>query len=127
MAFLRHGAIRRFNHAILNPLTKLFAGHFFYSLVYHQGRRSGREYSTPVVAAVRDKHIFIPLPYGTDTDWLLNVQAKGICDVLIRDKLYSATNPEIVEAKLALPVFPAMLRWAFERASVNHFLRLRVK
>lgn len=123
----RYESIRKFNRVILNPITKLFAGRLFYSLVYHRGRRSGKEYSTPVFAAVRNEYIYIPLPYGANTDWILNVQAKGKCDVKIKSKLYSSTNPEIVDATMALPVFPSILRWAFEQASVNQYLRLRIK
>ena len=123
----RHEGVRKFNRAILNPITKLFAGRLFYSLLYHIGRRSGKEYSTPVFAAIRQEHIYIPLPYGADTDWMLNVQAKGKCDVKIRGKLYSSTNPEIVGATMALSVFPSIIRWAFERTNVNQYLRLEIE
>ena len=119
--------MRGFNRAILNPITKLFAGRFFYSLVYHMGRRSGSEYSTPVVATVRNGHIVIPLPYGTKTDWMLNVQAMGKCEIKIKGQLYQAVEPEIVAPAEALPVFPAFLRWAFERARVESYLRLKIE
>ena len=122
----RNESIRKFNRAILNPITKLFAGRLFYSLLYHIGRHSGKEYSTPVFAAIRNEHIYIPLPYGANTDWMFNVRAKGKCDVKIKGKLYSSTNPEIVDATMALSVFPAVIRWAFERANVNQYLRLRI-
>lgn len=123
----RYESVRKFNCAILNPITKLFAGHLFYSIVYHKGRRSGKEYSTPVFAAIRNEHIYIPLPYGANTDWMLNMQAKGKCDVKIRGKLYSSTNPEIVGATMALSVFPSIIRWAFERANANQYLRLEIE
>jgi deazaflavin-dependent oxidoreductase (nitroreductase family) len=123
----RYDIIRKFNRDILNPITKLFAGRLFYSLVYHIGRRSGKTYSTPVVATTRKERIYIPLPYGVNTDWILNVQARGKCDVKIRGKLYSSTNPEIVDAKMALSAFSSLLRWAFERASIKQYLRLRIR
>ena len=121
----RYGIIRRFNRAILNPITKTFAGRWFYALIYHVGRRSGIEYSTPIVAAVREEHTYIPLPYGANTDWLLNVRAKGNCVVKINNRLYTSIDPEIVDAKTALPAFPRMPQWAFERARIGQFLRLR--
>jgi hypothetical protein len=123
----RYESIRKFNRVILNPITKLFAGRLFYSLVYHIGRRSDKKYSTPVFAAIRNEHIYIPLPYGANTDWILNVQAKGKCDVKVKGQLYSSTAPEIVDATMALSVFPSIIRWAFERASVNQYLRLRIE
>ncbi len=43
-------AIRRFNRRIFNPLMLTFAGHRGrpYSVVRHKGRRSGKEYRTPL-------------------------------------------------------------------------------
>ena len=80
----RHDGLRKFNRTIFNPIIKLFAGRFLYSLVRHTGRRSGKEYATPVVAVRKENAIFIPLPYGANTDWLLNVQAKGGCAVTVQ-------------------------------------------
>ena len=51
----RHRGLRKFNRTFFNPVIKLFAGRFFYSLVYHMGRRSGKEYTTPVVAVWRGR------------------------------------------------------------------------
>ncbi|MFZ5880219.1 MAG: nitroreductase/quinone reductase family protein [Chloroflexota bacterium] len=121
-----HDGLRKFNRTIFNPIIKLFAGRFLYSLVYHTGRRSGKEYATPVVAAKKDEFIFIPLPYGANTDWFLNVQAKGKCDVKIKGKLFSLTNPEIVDSTIALSAFPSMLQGALERAGIHQYLRLGI-
>ncbi|MCG2786761.1 MAG: nitroreductase/quinone reductase family protein [Anaerolineae bacterium] len=126
MSEKRHDGLRKFNRAIFNPIIKLFAGRFLYSLVFHIGRRSGKEYSTPIVATKKDEFIFIPLPYGANTDWFLNVQAKGKCDVKIKGKLYPSTNPEIVDSTIALSAFPSILQGSFERSSINQYLRLRI-
>src|SRR5260370_18390225 len=40
------------------------------SVVRDVGRRSGRKYETPVIAAQHDDSFFIALPYGEPTDWL---------------------------------------------------------
>ncbi len=46
-------------------------------LIVHRGRRSGREYRTPVeVFQARDGFI-VALTYGVDTDWLRNIQPAG--------------------------------------------------
>ena len=88
----RHQGLRKFNRTFFNPVIKLFAGRFFYALVYHVGRRSGKAYTTPVVAVRADGSIFIPLPYGADTDWLLNVQARAECRVKMNGRLYAAAG-----------------------------------
>ena len=120
-----HRGLRKFNRAFFNPIIKLIAGRFFYALVYHVGRRSGKEFSTPVVAIKANAFIFIPLPYGADTDWFLNVRAKGSCGVKIKGKLYQSTDPEVVEPTVALAAFSPTLQRAFRRANIKQFLRLR--
>ena len=122
----KHVGLRKFNRVIFNPIIKLIAGRFFYALVIHTGRRSGKAYATPVVATKKDEFVFVPLPYGANTDWLLNVQAKGECLVKIKGQCYSLIGPEIVAPADALPVFPGTLRRALKRAKVDQFLRLRV-
>ncbi|HWQ45881.1 MAG TPA: hypothetical protein VN376_03380 [Longilinea sp.] len=121
-----HQNLRKFNRSVFNPIIKLFAGRFIYALVQHTGRTSGKEYTTPVVAAIKEGTIFIPLPYGADTDWFLNVQAKGGCMVTLRGKQYAAATPIMVDPAAALPAFSQLLRRAFKRAEISQFLRLSV-
>jgi deazaflavin-dependent oxidoreductase (nitroreductase family) len=125
MSEKRFKALRKFNRAILNPITRsLIAGRVsFCSLVYHVGRRSGKEYTAPVRAVIKDGHIYIPLTYGPDTDWYLNVQAAGLCRVKIEGKVYSASNPELVDATVAAVAFPNNYQ---ARIRLNQFLRLTV-
>jgi deazaflavin-dependent oxidoreductase (nitroreductase family) len=126
MSKKRFMALRKFNRAILNPINRsLIAGRFsFCSLIYHIGRRSGKEFATPVMAVIKDGHIYIPLTYGADTDWYLNVKAAGFCRVKIKGKVYSAGNPEQVDATGAAAAFPNN---AHTRIKLNQFLRLTVK
>jgi deazaflavin-dependent oxidoreductase (nitroreductase family) len=124
MAGKRHTGVRKFNKAIFNRVTRLFAGRFLYGLVFHVGRKTGQEYSTPVVAEYWDGHIQIPLPYGLDTDWYLNLRAAGHCRVKIKGRLYTARQPEVIGAEEALPGFSPFFRKAFRRARIQHYLRL---
>ena len=123
----QHRGLRKFNRNIFNPIIKLFAGRLFYSVVYYIGRRSGKEYSTPVVSRRENEFVFIPLPYRVNTDWLLNVQAKGSCLVMISAKLYPSTNPEVVDPTAASIAFSRTLQKAFRRANITQYLRLRIE
>ena len=120
----KHLQLRRFNRSVFNRLTRLFAGHFFYALVFHTGRVTHKSYSTPVVAEKQAGYIYIPLPYGTDTDWFLNVKAAGGCRIQIRGATYLAVYPEIIDPLLALPNFSACLQKAFIRAEIVQYLRM---
>jgi deazaflavin-dependent oxidoreductase (nitroreductase family) len=126
MSEKQHGMMRKFNRFALNPITKLFAGYFFYALIYHKGRHSGKAYSTPVVAVKKEQNIYCPLPYGADTDWYLNVKAADKCEIKINGRVYSAVAPEIVDENTALPNFSSGLGKALKRARINNYLRLRI-
>ena len=51
--------VRQFNKWILNPAMLAFAGRRLspYAAVRHVGRRTGREYATPVVAAATEEQL----------------------------------------------------------------------
>ena len=55
-----------------------------FSLVLHVGRKSGRQYETPVILA-RDANGFVcELTYGEQVDWYRNVLAAGNCVVIVK-------------------------------------------
>jgi deazaflavin-dependent oxidoreductase (nitroreductase family) len=124
----RFEIIRKFNHTIFNPMMKrLIAGRFFnYSLIYHTGRRSGKEYATPVEAVKIGAYIYISLPYGTDTDWYLNVRKAGQCQIKIKGKIYLANCPEVVGAEAIASAFTFGFLYKIKKTSLNQFLRLNI-
>jgi deazaflavin-dependent oxidoreductase (nitroreductase family) len=67
------------------------------SVVAHVGRRSGRDYRTPVVTARTDDGFAIALPYGPDTDWLKNVLAAGGAVVRVDGEEHAVERPEVVD------------------------------
>jgi len=71
----RGAAVRRIRKGIINPAMLLLAGrrHWYGAALHHIGRRSDRPYTTPVVAEPAADGFVIPLPYGTDVDWLRNI------------------------------------------------------
>lgn len=118
-------AVRRLNRRFLNPAMMRFAGsaHWYASAVHHVGRRSGRAYSTPVVAERVGDHFLIPLPYGTEVDWCANVLAAGGCTLERRGARYRVTAPVIVPASGADGA-PARSRRVLRLFGVDAYLRL---
>jgi deazaflavin-dependent oxidoreductase (nitroreductase family) len=45
------------------------------SVVYHVGRRSGREYVTPLCVVETPEGFIIPAAFGSEVDWLRNLRA----------------------------------------------------
>lgn len=120
--------IRTSNKYLLNPLMLRLAGKRFWyaSVVEHTGRRSGKKFSTPVVADRVGDDIFIPLPYGTQVDWVRNVLTAGRATVVRKGETLAATAPELIDSTQALPMLPRERRRTFERVHIGHFLRMRV-
>ena len=120
--------IRTSNKYLLNPIMLRLAGrqHWYASVIEHTGRRSGRRYSTPIVADLVDEHLIIPLPYGTQVDWVRNVLTAGEADIISKGNTYHVVSPELISATQALPELPHDRRRTFERVEISHFLRARI-
>jgi deazaflavin-dependent oxidoreductase (nitroreductase family) len=118
---------------VLNPAMRRLAGrpHFqMAALVQHTGRRSGRQYLTPVGAQLAGNTVVIPLTFGTESDWSRNVRAAGGCSIRLGGTDYDATAPEVISAREAKPVVRAAYsgwqRGMFRMLGIKQFLLLRV-
>lgn len=91
--------IARFNKYVTNPLQRLWAPWLPYmAVIEHTGRKSGRPYRTPVMAFVDDRSVSVVLNYGEHSDWVRNVRAAGIAEVVHRGRRYRLTEPRIIPA-----------------------------
>jgi deazaflavin-dependent oxidoreductase (nitroreductase family) len=121
--------IRQFNRRTLNPATLSIAGNRLriYSAIEHMGRRSGRAYSTPVVAVPFGDGFVVPLPYGTSVDWYRNVQAAGTCTLRWNEQEYALERPELLTQAEALDAFPWLQRIIFDAGGVDAYLWLHTQ
>ena len=117
--------LRRFNRKVTNPIMMAFAGRRLYTVVEHVGRRSKRTYHTPVLGQPTEDGFFIPLPYGEDTDWCMNVLAAGGCTVRWSERVYPLTSPHIVGQAEGEAVFPPVTRCRLHSAKVKKYLSAR--
>lgn len=89
--------VARFNRYVTNPLQQLWAPHLSHmAVIEHRGRKSGRLYKTPVMAFVEDAHLYVVLNYGTNADWVRNVEAAGSASVIHHGNRYQLTEPRIL-------------------------------
>jgi deazaflavin-dependent oxidoreductase (nitroreductase family) len=84
---------RRVTNRITRPLAPWLPG---FGLVVHVGRRSQREYRTPVNVFHDRGGYVIALTYGQDADWVKNVLAAGRCTLITRDRQLELTAPRIL-------------------------------
>jgi deazaflavin-dependent oxidoreductase (nitroreductase family) len=120
--------IRTSNKYLLNPVMLRLAGrrYWYASVIQHTGRRTGKRYSTPIVVDRVGNQMFVPLPYGTQVDWVRNVLTTGEADIISKGQTYHVVSPELIDSTQALPELPRDRRRTFERVSIGHFLRTQI-
>lgn len=119
--------VRAFNKRILNPAMMKLAGRrgWYAAVIRHEGRSSGKEYETPVLAEPTPDGFLIPLPYGERVDWLKNVLAAGECEIEDKGVSYPAAEPEVVDREEATPLLPPRTRRQLGLYGVEKYLKLK--
>ena len=117
--------VARFNRLVTNRLTSPFARRMpGFGIVVHTGRRSGREYRTPVNVFRRGDGFVVALMYGSDAQWVRNVLAAGGCRLITRRREHRLVEPRVVHDERAEAV-PAPVRPILRAMRVSEFLTLR--
>lgn len=117
--------IRRFNRDTLNPwmVKRAGKGDWYASAIETVGRKTGKTRLTPVLVDPVEGGFVIPLPYGTDVDWLRNARSVGHATIKHHDVEYPVDEFEILDAEEALPLLPIAHRMSFRINQVERFLR----
>ena len=91
--------------------------------VEHLGRTTGTVHRTPIYPRTFGDHVYIPLPYGTDVQWVRNIQAAGHC----RLGLHATTSTPTSRRSSATdnPLLPPRLQAVFVRRG-RSYLRLHI-
>jgi deazaflavin-dependent oxidoreductase (nitroreductase family) len=120
-------AMRLFNKHIANPRVLKLAGrrHFFVTVIRHTGRRSGREYATPVWAMPTSEGFLISLPFGEGVDWLKNVLAAGRATIETRGESWEVVEPEVIDREVAQPLLAWWVRLMFGLAGFERYLKVK--
>ena len=117
----------------LAVFNRQVANHFFgpvmtrfsaFGVVHHRGRKSGREYGTPVKVFRREDDYVISLPYGSTCDWARNVLAAGACELEIRGTRIRLVEPRVYADQGEADI-PSVLRFILRRLGVTEFLALK--
>lgn len=118
-------AIARLNKVGLNRVTRHVAPWVpGFGVVVHRGRRSGREYRTPVNVFPHDDRYVFALTYGPRTDWVKNVLAAGGCELLTRGHRVRLTGPRVYRDEGCEGIRPVERR-ALRLLGVADFLEAR--
>jgi len=90
-------AVAKFNRRVTNPLLRATSGWMpGFGILDHVGRKSGRTYHTPVVLFESATNFVICIGYGTETDWVKNVEHAGSAAIQRHGRIVRAANPTVV-------------------------------
>lgn len=122
------GWLTWYHKHVTNPvMVRLFSGRSAHAaLLHHVGRRSGKAYVTPLTAHRSVDTIIVPLPYGTETDWLRNLQAAGESVVELDGRSFTVDEPEVVPIDRVMPLLPPFVVRIVQLHDTKHALRLHV-
>ncbi len=118
----------RFAARFVNPLVLLVAGRRWMPVVgilHHRGRRTGREYATPIGMRRLGDGFVIPRTFSDNAAWYQNIQAAGEGRVTYLGRHYRVVEPEVVDYATARPAFPRYERAQFRLIGINEYLHLR--
>lgn len=118
--------IRRYARDVGNPRRLESAGQpgSNASVLEHTGRKSGKQYRTPVTAMRTADGFVIGLPYGPNTDWLKNVLADGAATVVHDGSSHRCDEPTVVPTSAVAHDFTARERRTLSVMGVDECLRL---
>ena len=116
--------LARFNRVVTNRVTGPLAGWLpGFGVIVHRGRRSGREYRTPINIFQTSDGYVAALTYGV-TDWARNVMAAGGCELETRGRRVRLVGPRLVHDPTRRDM-PPLVRQIVGMIGVTDFVYLR--
>jgi deazaflavin-dependent oxidoreductase (nitroreductase family) len=112
---------RRVTNRLIRPLARWLPG---FGIVVHEGRKSKREYWTPVNVFRTPDGYVIALTYGTESEWVRNVRTTGGCELITRGTRTRVGSPEIRHDE-SRQLVPALVRPVLRLLGVTDFMHLR--
>jgi deazaflavin-dependent oxidoreductase (nitroreductase family) len=111
---------KRLTNRITGPLAPYLPG---FGVVVHTGRKTQRQYRTPVNVFRRPGGFVIALTYGPSADWVHNVLAGGGCILETRGRRVRLIHPHLVHDS-GRRLMPAPVRVILGLTQVSDFLEL---
>jgi deazaflavin-dependent oxidoreductase (nitroreductase family) len=116
--------LARFNslvtNRLLSPLANRLPG---WGVVVHAGRKTHRQYRTPVFVFRRGDRFIIALTYGRESQWVRNVLAQDGCELETQRSTFRLSSPRLFhdDERRSLPAFHRQILAIFK---VSDFLEL---
>jgi len=118
--------LARFNLRVTNRLLGPLARHMpGMGVVVHVGRKTHRQYRTPVLVFRRGDRLIIALTYGREAQWVANVLTANGCELETGGCTLRLSHPHLFhdEERRAMPGF---VRFMLGILNVSDFLELSI-
>ena len=107
-------------------MQRLWAGFIpTMGILEHVGRRSKREYRTPLTVFTTDEGVAILLTYGPDRDWLKNITAAGGGRLKRYGRTFAVSDPRVVSKHDAAAHLSGLWRPIFAALPFENAVLLR--
>lgn len=112
---------------VVNPWVQRVAGRVPpFVVLHHAGRKSGKEYTTPLVAfAARPEQeilAVLPLPWGSGTDWARNTMSSGTARLTRGGTDFVVKDVRLVPTHEAAEWLPSVPSTALSAAGIEECL-----
>lgn len=118
--------LARFNRRVTNPVQRLWAGWApTMGILEHVGRKSGKQFKTPLTVFSTGDGVAILLTYGPNRDWLKNITAANGGRIRRYGKTFAVTEPQVMPKAEAAGSVKGLWRPIFARLPFDDAVLLR--
>jgi deazaflavin-dependent oxidoreductase (nitroreductase family) len=117
------GLIKRTLNRLTLRLARAGVGQFW--IIHHVGRKSGAEYSTPIIVARAGDDFVIELTYGPTVQWHRNLVAAGGAVLEHGGHRWEVGAPEAIPAQHGIAAFSPLQQRVLRMLRREHFELLR--
>ena len=120
--------VTRFNRRVTNPVLGSISDRVWpLATLHHVGRSSGRRYRTPVLAFTTPRGLVIALTYGTQVQWLRNLEATGGARMVRGGRVLALSAPVRLHGDDGAHLVPAVIRAGLRVMRVDDFVEVTVR
>src|SRR4051794_7258664 len=117
--------VARFNRRVTNPLLGTVSDRIWpLATLHHVGRSSGRRYRTPVFAFSTPRGVVVALTYGTQVQWLRNLESAGGARMVRRGHVLALADPVRLHGDDGARLVPAAIRAGLRVMHVDDFVEV---
>jgi deazaflavin-dependent oxidoreductase (nitroreductase family) len=118
--------VARFNKYVTNPVQRIWAGYApTFGILERVGRKSGKQFKTPLTVFSTDEGVAILLTYGPNRDWLKNITAANGGRMRRYGRTFAVTDPRVTSKAEAAGSVTGLWRPNFARLPFDQAVLLR--